>query len=280
MRLQSNTAFPGKKGDRCMARIEKKLVLIVCALLLQAPSLPAEQPLDEDTPAAAAEKQRNWYLSLGSSNSYPRMKDAEARIDNEVNGVFRLVAPGFKDVKTFSDQRDDMMIWTPFLSVGRKLSEYWAAFAQVGYTAGSVHSKGTDFSWLLLPLHTDITFKRSSFFAGLGIEWYPWGMAELRKYESLAERFKNAKPFLGTSLNWNYQTADAKVKAGLWPLGNFVRIKQHEVWTPWSSGFSAGLTTPLGPRSRYTVNITYNLYHENGDDFSGPSCSFYWQWQF
>ncbi|HQM99510.1 MAG TPA: hypothetical protein PLL36_00450 [Candidatus Hydrogenedentes bacterium] len=175
MRLQINTVFPGKKWDRCMARIGKVLVLIVCALLLQAPSLPVEQPHDEDPPAAAAEKERDWYLSIGSSNSYPRMKDAEARIDNEVNRMFRLVAPGFEDVKTFSDQRDDLMIWTPFLSVGRKLSEHLAAFAQVGYTAGSVHTKGTNASLLLLPLHTDVTFKRSSFFAGLGVEWYPWG---------------------------------------------------------------------------------------------------------
>ncbi len=221
-----------------------------------------------------------WFLSLGMANNHPQLKAAEDQIDTEVNHTFQLIAPGFGNVKTFQDQASDFMVWTPFISIGRKLTTRWDVFAQVGYTTGKVHTKGTDASLLLLPLHTEVSFKRSAFFAGMGVEWFPWEMPEVRKYATLAERLKGARPFLGTTLNYNYLTADANVKAGFVPFVNLLHIEQREAWQVWNSSLVIGLDIPLGSRTTLCANVTYNTFFDHGYDFSGPSASLYWQWHF
>ena len=248
-------------------------VLFIVVLCLLATAGSGAEDLD-----AAPSPQ--WYLSIGMASNHPQLRAAEKQIDSEINGLFGLIAPGFDDVRTFSDQRDTFMIWTPFVSVGRTLSTRWDLFGQVGYTAGKVRTKATDPSLLLLPLHTDVSFERSAFFAGLGVEWFPWEMPELRKYTSLTDRLTHSKPFLGTTLNWNYLTANADVKAALVPFGTLLKIEQPETWRVWNAALYVGLDVPLGSRTTLCANVAYNLFFDYGDDFNGPSGSIYWQWHF
>ncbi len=53
----------------------------------------------------------NWYLIHGSSNNHPKLDEASELIDNQINKPFKAIAPGFSDVRTFSDQRAHCQIY-------------------------------------------------------------------------------------------------------------------------------------------------------------------------
>lgn len=238
------------------------------------------QPAASDSGAEPEAKASPWYFFTGNINNQPRLHRAKKLIDQQINQPFRLIAPTFDDVKTFADQRDEFMIWTPYVGVGRKLSLRWDAFFQIGYSAGDVQTDANNTSLFLLPLHTDVTEKRSSFFTGLGLAFYPVGMPEMRKYNSVAERLKNARPFLVSTISWNYLTFEARIRAGIKPFGDFIKIDEKDHWSPFSSGLALGLDIPLSDTSAFSMNVQYNQFFEESDDFSGLGFNFYWKKSF
>jgi hypothetical protein len=247
------------------------LALIVSALIL----IPWPAAWADDAEPA---DDSPWYFLVGSVNNQPKLKDASRQIDRQTNKLFRFFAPGFDDVTTFSDERDDMMIWSPYVGVGRVLSDHWDVFFQAGYSAGKVRSNETNLTWLLLfPLHTDVRFERSSFFAGVGAAYYPFGMVEREDYGSIRERLRHAKPFFVSTLNWNYLTFDANIKSGVGLLDSLVTIKQSDAWDPWSVGISAGVDIPVTKHSTVSMNLQYNHFIDQTDDFSGPGFNIYWK---
>lgn len=226
------------------------------------------------------DKFSDYYWFAGMVNNHPFLKNAEDQINSQINRTFRLVAPGFSDVKTFKDQSDDMMIWTPFVGLGIKLSKRWDMFAQTGYTAGSVQTKATDMSLLILPLKTNVEFKRSSFYAGIATSFYPWGMPKLADYKSFSDKLKNVRPFLAAGVNWNYQHAETNVKAGSWVFDALLHKTQKDSWRDLSGTLFVGMEVPLGKLSSLCLNGAYNHFFKYDDDFSGPSFSIYWKRRF
>lgn len=248
-------------------------------LLAVAPAFAEEAKAKPETTEKATPPSP-WYFFLGNINNQPRMKAADRMTDNMLNKPFQAVAPGLEDVRTFSDQRDEFMIWTPYVGVGRKLSPHWDLFYQMGFSKGHVRSNQTEPSLLLLPVHLDVTIYRSSFFTGFGLAYYPWRLPELRAYASWAQRFKHAKPFIVTTLNYNYLTYEAKVKAGLRPLDNLIHTTQKDEWSPFSSGVAIGLDIPLTEDSALCLNTQYNMFWDQGSDFSGLGFNIYWKKSF
>jgi hypothetical protein len=237
----------------------------------------------EDAASKAGPKQSaddevsRWYVLVGSVNNQPRLDDAARQIDREINRTFKLLAPGFDDVKTFEDQRDDFLIWTPYVGVGRVLSKRWDVFFQAGYAEGDIRTRQTNLTRILVPLHTDIEFHRSSFFIGPGVAFYPMGVIEHETRDSIKDRLKSAKPFAAATFNYNYLGFDAEVKAGLPGLGSLMKQKQKERWEIWSTGATLGMDIPLTKRSSLSLNGQYNFFLDHGDDFSGPAFNIYWK---
>jgi hypothetical protein len=227
------------------------------------------------TAAGTAPYAGKWFLLFGGVNSHPRLEKASRLVDNQINHTFRLIAPGFDDVTTFADQRDDFMLWSPWFSVGRKLTTHLDVFLQAGYVEGEVESRASDTSIFLVPLHTDVRFHRSSLFLGTGFDWYPWGMAQKPLSGGLRECLKNTRPFMGLTQNWNYLTAGARVSAGFAPWPDMLRVRQDERWSTWNTGFFVGTETPVTSRLLVCTDFSYNLFYKYSDDFSGPSVSFY-----
>ena len=245
---------------------------------------PLAEAVAQTTPAADAgvtEEQtpvvlRN-HIFWGHTNNHPRLKVAEKEIDARINRSLRAIAPGFDDVRTFSDQRDDFGIWTPFIGVGRNYGEKWDVFLQMGYTQGKIRTRATDATWLLLPLKSDVEFKRSSFYAGGGAAYYPWGLARPGEYHGVRERLQGARPFIGTSLNWNYLTFDGKVKARLAPLPFRAKIEDNRTWSSWGASVNLGVDIPMTKRSVAACNVQWSHMFKYGDDFNGPAFSMYWK---
>jgi hypothetical protein len=273
-------------------------LLLTCLLLLQTAGYTEEASNKERKslaqrlhlrkyPAPEDDGISKWYVNQGMMNVHPQLKIAEEMIDAEINQVLRSFASGFDDITTFSDQSDDFMIWSPFISVGRVLNKRWDVFLQVGYTKGEVQTTGHDPFTLaplltpLLTLHSDITLERSTFLMGLGVDFYPLGMPELRKFDSWGERFKGVKPYLSPTLNYSYLTYDADVRLTLGPaLGApyvRTRIQRDDSWKLWNIGLTAGLDIPVSKRSTLSVNGTVNFFFDQGEDFDGYSFTFFWK---
>ncbi|MCX5772703.1 MAG: hypothetical protein NTZ09_20865 [Candidatus Hydrogenedentes bacterium] len=247
-------------------------------MLLLAPFSAWAAPADDAAPtdqtgsdSAAADEMGPWYFFNGSTNSHPRLHKADKLIDRQLNTPFRLIAPGFDDVKTFTDQANDFMIWSPFIGVGRKIGDHWDVFFQVGGSAGVVRTKSDDTSVLLLPFHADVTIKRSNLFIGPGVAWFPFGFPKNAPKMTWGERFHGTRPYLTATFSWNRMTYEGDVKAGLRPFGNFIQNKQEDTWHPFSSNLGAGVDVPLTKRTTLSLNGQWSFMYDYGEDFAGPN---------
>jgi hypothetical protein len=128
-----------------------------------------------------------------------------------------------------------------------------------------------------LPLHTDFEIHRSALFAGVGLDYFPWGMAEQRDYDGLGDRLSNIRPFLGTRLTWTHATFRAKAKLGLVPLPNFVNLELGDSWTLPSATIVGGFDLPLSQDTTLTVNAGYNHFWDQEFDFEGYAFTIQWR---
>jgi hypothetical protein len=218
-----------------------------------------------------------WFVFIGHMRSHSRLDQAAEDIDAEINGLFQAIAPGFDDVRTFEDQRDGAGIIIPIAAVGKVLNEHWDVFLQVGYSEGKVRTEQSNISWLLWPLNSDVILRRSSFLVGVGVDYYPWGMARLGDYDTIGARLRNARPFVASTLNWNHLTFEADIKAGPWPFSSLIKIKDERDWDIWNVGVTAGVDVPLGAKSTLSANVSYSFFFEEHRDFNGFSLIFYWK---
>lgn len=250
-----------------------------CALLLLAlpPSAWAAAADASASANEAAPEQGPWYFFHGSTNSHPRLHKADKLIDRQLNTPFRLIAPGFDDVRTFTDQAEDFMIWSPFIGIGRKFGDHWDAFFQIGGSAGSVRTESDDTSIVLLPFHADVKIERSNLFIGPGVAWFPFGFAPNKPKMSWGERFNRTRPYLVATLNWNRMTYKGDVRAGLKPFGNFIQRKQEDTWHPFSSNLGAGVDMPLTKRTTLSLNGQWVFMYDYGEDFAGPAFSIFFK---
>ena len=267
---------------RPLRRTLSLILTAACALLLLAlPTSAWAANADASAPAEeAAAESSPWYFFHGSTNSHPRLHKADREIDRELNSMFRLIAPGFDDVKTFSDQADEFMIWAPFVGVGRKIGTHWDVFFQVGGSAGSVHTESDDISLLLLPWHADVVIKRSNIFVGPGVAWFPFGFPQNKPKMTWGERFNRTRPYLMATLSWNRMTYKADVKAGLKPFGNFIQNKRQDSWHPFSSNLGAGVDVPLTKNTTLSLNGQYGFMFDYGEDFNGANFAIFFKHAF
>lgn len=226
--------------------------------------------------ADAGTAQSDWYLLVAAVNTYPKL-ESEELVEKFFNKPLSLLAPGFDDVQTFSDVRDAGLMWPPHVGAGKVLNDRWGMFFQTGYSAGKVRTKATDPSLLLLPLHTDFEVQRKAFYAGLGLDFYPWRTAKLGEYDGVKERLRAARPFLGSRLTVTHATYDAKIKVGFKPLNTLVELKPANDWLIPSLNFCAGADVPLSRQSMLTFNAGYNFFADRQFDFGGTAFTLGWK---
>lgn len=233
----------------------------------------AAAPTPEDT-------RPSWYLSFGASNCHPRLQGVEKQVHHQINDVFRLLAPGFEDAKTFTELRNDGMLWIPELGLGRVLTPRWTIFARAGYVEGAAHTRADNTSLILRPLHTDVKLHVTYFFAGAGAAFYPWGMPELRAYESLWDRVRNIRPFIAGSVSRVRVKAYADVRFGLKPYDTFFRAGRRVSWSPWEGELSGGFQVPLTRATSLSLDLSYRAYSSGHEDLNGLAAGIRWQWHF
>ncbi len=221
------------------------------------------------------EEQRRWFLLLAAVNVHPRL-ESEQLVRRYLDSTMKALAPGYRQVKTFSDMRDDYLMWPPYVGIGRT-AKYWSLFFQTGYSAGKVRTKQNNMSVFLLPIHTDYEVTRGAAYFGFGIDYLPLRSAALREYEGIKDRLKNAKPYIGARVTWTYATYHAKVKVGPRPVGNLVNIELSDHWFIPSLNLDIGVDIPCGKRSVFSFNAGQNMFKRRDFDFGGPSYACAWK---
>ena len=192
----------------------------------------------------------------------------------------KAVAPSYDSVTTVGDLRDNYLLWPPYFGIGRLLGDRLSVFWDIGYTAGKVRTKADDRSRLLLPLHTDFEIGRGAFYTGLGLDFFPLGMPDLRPYDGWKDRLSNVKPIIGGRVTWTYATYDAKVKVGFKPFRNLVSLDLGNAWGIPSIAPLVGVEVPVGKRSQIALTADYNYFADRTYDFNGPAYTIDFKWFF
>lgn len=241
------------------------------------------QPLPGNSPSRElvadefeAHENSPWFFLLGFSNAHPRI-ESEQLIDRYFNSTMGFLSPTYDDVMTVGDLRDSGLLWVPYIGVGRVMSPKWAVFAQAGYAAGKVRTKADDPSILILPLHTDFEIKRGALYGGIGADYFPFGMPELREYDGFMDRLRGTKLNVGPRITWTNATYKAKVKVGFKPFDNLVDYTESDEWLLPSVSANIGADVPISKRSQLSFNASYNRFFDERDDFEGPSFTVIWK---
>jgi hypothetical protein len=243
---------------------------------------PSQNPLTEDNLVQSdPDKAENspWFFLLGFTNAHPKIQ-SEQLIDRYFNSTMSFLSPTYDDVLTVGDLRDSGLLWVPYIGVGRVMSPRWAVFAQVGYAAGKVRTKADDPSILVLPLHTDFEIKRGALYGGIGADFFPFGMPELKEYDGIMDRLRGSKLNIGPRLTWTNATYKAKVKVGFKPFDNLVDYTESDEWMLPSASANIGVDVPITKRSQLSFNASYNRFFDERDDFEGPSYTIIWKRHF
>lgn len=245
--------------------------LILLMLMSGISAAEAHKPTGEASGPAG-----DWYVFIAAVNVYPRL-ESERLIKRWFEPILKGLAPGHDGVYTVSDLRDDHGLWPPHVGLGYNINTRLSVFIEGGYTAGKVRTKRADRSRLLVPLHTDFEIKRSALFGGIGVDYFPWGMAPQDNYRGIRARLAAARPFCGTRLTWTRATFRAKAKLGFRPLPNFLNLELSDAWTLPSVTTVAGVDIPLSRDTALTVNVAYNYFWERDFDFEGWALTIQWK---
>ncbi len=271
-------------------------LLLVCATgahaagdvleLKEQPARDTLPPLSEDDlmieglPSVEEEAPLRWFFLFGAIDTYPKL-ETELLLHDMLDPVLQFVAPGYPGTRTFSQMRDEHLLWPPQIAIGRALNDYFSLSIHAGYSAGTVRTNKSQASILLgIPLHVDIELKRTALYVGLDLDCYPWGAVELRDYEGWGERFRAAKPALGTRITWTEAGFDAQVKLGLGPFQSPVKVELDDTWYLPSLNVNVGVDIPINRRNVLAFNAGYNFFWEQEFDFEGMAFTVAWRYFF
>ena len=226
---------------------------------------------------SAPEEKSPWFIVLSLINVYPKL-ESEELIRRLYNPAMRLLAPGFQDVRTPGDYRDEHLLWTPEIGIGRILSPRWSAKIYLGYSAGTIRTKAKNPSILFgIPLKTDFEIYRSAAYLGLGANFFPWGMPERKKYSGWLERLRNSKANLGLTLTHTYAGYKVKATAAFAEGPNFLNFEQEDNW--WVTSFNANIAAdiPFNKRNALSLNAGYSFAFQKGYDFDAAAFTIGWK---
>lgn len=211
-----------------------------------------------------------WFFTLGLINSYPNLRVTEQIARTSIDLPFHLVSPWFDKTRTFSDLRDEALIWVPYIGFGKVLSQKWMIFANAGMSGTTTRTKGHSPSVFIVPLRYDVRFRRVNSLAGVGTAFYPWNMPPMFSHASLGERLRAARPFLGAGVNYNHIDATTRVDAGLGLLHPLVKVRQNDLWQSASLALAVGVTVPVSATSVLSITGQYVTFTDEAKDFTGP----------
>jgi len=276
---------------RCVEAVSTAWIVLVLTALLgalmgkAACMLPSADPAPAKAACIEGKRQEDeetlrWFFILGAINTYPGLQ-RELLIKQYFDPVVQCIAPGYPGTATFTDMRDDYLLWPPQIAIGRTLSDYWALSVHAGYSEGTVRTKTSDPSIFLgIPLFVDFKVKRMAWYVGLDLDCFPLGAVELRDYHGLRERLRAAKPTLGARVTLTGAGFEAGVRLGFGLVRSLGKIEFEDDWVLPSVNLNAGVDIPWSKRSVLVFNAGYNFFEDQKKDFNGTAYTVGWRYFF
>ncbi len=243
-------------------------------------NLPENGQSRENPTAEASEEspcEYRSYAMLCMANAYPGL-ESEQLIPNLFDPLMSAIAPRIEEVNTFSNMRDNHLLWVPNVGGGYNITRHLSLFLQLGYGAGPVHTEDRAPSLFLLPLDLFFEMKRSAFTVTPGIDYFPFGMVEQRDYHGLMERLRAIRPTLGVRVPWTHAAYQAHVKLGLGPFDKLVNIRLGDSWNLWSANLNVGFDLPVNRRNQVNINLGRSFFFGRDSDFGGTVFSVTWKY--
>jgi hypothetical protein len=213
---------------------------------------------------------RKWNVLFSLVNIYPAL-ESESLVKDIYDPLMRILAPGYDNVYTVGDLRDDHVLLAPHIGIGYSITPRWSFCMQGGYSAGTLVSEDTWPSRLLLPLHSHVAITRGGYYVTAGFDFWPLKQVEQKKYAGWGERVRGIRPMIGARYNLNYATFDAKVKIRFKPLPNLIDVKISEAYMLTGIIVNAGFDMPITAYSHMTFEADYNFFQSHEEDFNGPA---------
>jgi hypothetical protein len=229
-------------------------------------------PAQAASPTEGSEYEKHWYLSVGTSNHHPKLKESEAQIDEEVNGLFGLL-PRWKNPTTFEDWADDFKLWDVAVGIGRDITPRTSWGVWMGGAGATIKTKAR-----YGILDTDIRFSRASAFLTVQGYVYPWGKPELQDDSAIglgqhmAASLKGTRPYGTLAAGYLFVRAKGDVRLDLPVVGRVFRQKQVENHHMRIISPKIGVEIPVSRDNTLTLEAAYNMvgpHHEN--EYDGAS---------
>ena len=255
-------------------------VIVAAVLLVGGTAFADEEESHERTVTLSETYQPGWYMGIGASNYYPKLRESEARIDRQLNRRFGWL-PFWRRPTTFADWRDKHFLWDLTIGVGRDLSPKTTLFIWTGGAKGTIKNKER-----YGPLDTDIRFTRTSAFLTPELFWYPWGkvnyqdVAGHRGRDWVRAALSGAKPYLAAASGYTWVRAEADGKFNLPLVGAVFRQTEKEDHHMFMFSPRAGIEFPTGDKSSISAVAIYYFFSTHIREYNGPCISINYRWRF
>lgn len=231
---------------------------------------PARLTLAESPPAFTP----RWFWFIGTSNYHVRLEESEREIDQRINGMFKLLLPGWEAPDTFKDWSDNWQIWDAWVGIGRELNEHVSITFYAGGGAGTVKNSETYYPFLI-PVNTKVDFTRRSMFVGSSLRWYPFGRP-VYQGKGLGNILRGGRFLTEMNVGYTHQYSEASVRLSVPVLGEVLHIPDKQTYDLILFSPRIGVEFPLSDRDFFNIVGGYTWMHQHGAEFNQTLIQFFY----
>lgn len=206
----------------------------------------------------------SWHLDVGTRTSILKLDEADRALDRRLDLPMKLDVLGvYRHPDTPLDRNTNLGLTTLYLGVGRRESNRitWTAYAGGG--AWSDKTRQNALNTVL-----DVRFRYAAYYAGVNVEFHPWGYAVGRADMTWTQRIEESRPFVLTSLETGYVSAEGKGYLSLASIRLYSDSKKIRDWTfSWLLGL--GLEVPMDQRWSFNFSGGYRFHFYRPDQYNG-----------
>lgn len=205
-----------------------------------------------------------WHFDLGTRTSILKLDETDRTLDRRLDLPMKLDVLGvFRHPDTPLDRNTNLGLSTLYLGFGRREPHNitWTIYAGGGAWSDKTRQNA-------LNMILDVRFRYAGYFAGVNVEYHPWGYAAGWANMSWEQRVEGIRPFVLTGLEAGYVSAEGKGYLSFTSVRLYSDSKKIRDWTfNWLLGL--GLELPLNQRWSLNVSGGYRFHFYRRDEYNG-----------
>ncbi len=205
-----------------------------------------------------------WHLDLVLRTGFPKLSSTEQKLDRRLDIPLRADVFGvFGHPRTPIDRKTDLGLNTVHLGLGRRESDLftWTVYVGGGAASDSEHQR-----FLIANLST--RFRYAYYYAGAGVELYPWGTPRHAGDSTWLEWIHSGRPYLSTGVEVAFLNAEGAATFALAPLTLYDASQDVRDWL-FAVTVGVGFVLPLD--ESWSVNLLgdYRFHVYRPEEYNG-----------